>query len=266
MTDRCPTCGTERSDTFCGHCGQPRIGREEFSAVNVVKRSMRELFDLDGSLLRSLRLLFLQPGVMAREYCAGRTVPFIGPFKLYLIISAAYFVGAWRPGLEMQQFDQQIGTVISTYLKAYPDLQNNAVFRTAVEERYLDYFAFSRFTNVFVIAAGAALLFRSSRRMYGEHSVFVLHYASFDYAVNTAVIMAMQLLRGYGIIDSFPFSVMMIVTLIYVALASFRFYEGRRVGLVFRSALLFLVDIVTTQLASAVAIAAALYTTIRSMH
>lgn len=265
MTDRCPTCGAERSGTYCSDCGQPRIDHSQRTFVQIVTGIIRDLVGLDGPFLRSFRLLLSRPGVMAAEIVQGRTTPYLAPFKLYALISAAYFLLAWRPGLEMMQFDDQIATVISRYLTDRPDLQESSSFRHAVEDRYLDYFAVSRFANVLIISAAAALLFRSPRTMFGDHNVFVLHYASFDYMTNTVVILVLMGLHAAGVAAGYPVSLLMLTTLCYVILAAFRFYEGSRFGLLWRSAVLFLVDIITTQLASAVALAAAIFITIRSL-
>lgn len=266
MTDRCPTCGTERSGPYCSHCGQPRIDRTERTFVRIIAGILRDLAGLDGPFFRSVRMLFLRPGTMAADHCSGRTVPYFAPFKLYLLFSAVYFLLAWRPGLEMVHFDDQIAAVISTNLSDRPDVQQNVGFRRAAADRYLDYFAFSRFANVLIISAGASLLFRSPTKMFGDHSVFVLHYVSFDYATNTLTVLACMGLHAIGIPAEYPIGVLMLVTLAYIGIAAFRFYEGSWYGIVWRTVALFLIDVITTQLASAVALAAALYITIRSMH
>ncbi len=224
--------------------------------------------DLDGSILQTLKLLFTRPGSLTNEFLGGRSVSYIAPFKLFLIVSALYFIFGWRAGLELENFDHQIATVIKTYLTHYPQLQSDPAFRTAVEERYVDYFGFSRFVNVFVIAAWASVVFRSSKKMYGEHSIFVLHYSTFDYAVNLAVILILTAVhRSYPgtEISKLP-QLLLLSTYLYVVFAVKRVYGGSWGSAVVRSALLFFGDMITTQLASAVALVAAIYFSLPAFH
>lgn len=49
-------------------------------------------FGLDRKLPRTLNALFFKPGLLTREYMAGRIVRYIPPFRLYLISSVVFFV------------------------------------------------------------------------------------------------------------------------------------------------------------------------------
>ena len=49
-----------------------------------------ELLNVDGTLWRTLRLLFVRPGRLSLEYAAGRRRPYVNPFRLLLIALIAY--------------------------------------------------------------------------------------------------------------------------------------------------------------------------------
>lgn len=49
-------------------------------------------FGLDRKLPRTLKALFFKPGLLTREYMAGRIARYIPPFRLYLFASVLFFV------------------------------------------------------------------------------------------------------------------------------------------------------------------------------
>jgi len=52
---------------------------------------LSELFDLDGRMLVSLRLLLTRPGQLPDEYNRGRRVAYTSPLRMYLLISLLFF-------------------------------------------------------------------------------------------------------------------------------------------------------------------------------
>jgi len=50
-----------------------------------------ELFDFDGRMLVSLRLLMTRPGFLSFEYINGRRATYTSPIRMYLVISLVFF-------------------------------------------------------------------------------------------------------------------------------------------------------------------------------
>jgi hypothetical protein len=61
-----------------------------------VRRMLSEVVDdqltLNSALPRTLRALLLHPGMLTREYVAGRIVRYVAPFRLYLAASLGFFL------------------------------------------------------------------------------------------------------------------------------------------------------------------------------
>lgn len=75
---------------FCPACGQStRILRRPW--LQVFREVVDELFDFDGRMLVSLRLLLTQPGELPRAYNGGRRVTYTSPVRMYLLISLLFF-------------------------------------------------------------------------------------------------------------------------------------------------------------------------------
>ena len=61
--------------------------------------AVRELFDVDGRVARTLTTLLLKPGVLTIEFLAGRRRRYSSPVRFYLVVSVLFFVvAAWIAG------------------------------------------------------------------------------------------------------------------------------------------------------------------------
>jgi hypothetical protein len=87
----CPNCGRERPASFCAHCGQSDRHYAR-SLGSVVVEFLREMFELDSRLLRTLKLLFFRPGSLTREFSRNRRVSFVSPVRLYIFASFLFFL------------------------------------------------------------------------------------------------------------------------------------------------------------------------------
>lgn len=75
---------------FCPACGQSvRVFRRPW--LQVFRELLHELFELDGRMLVSLRLLLTRPGLLPLDYNNGRRVAHTSPVRMYLVISLVFF-------------------------------------------------------------------------------------------------------------------------------------------------------------------------------
>lgn len=92
------------SSSICSNCHKPLPGRADYcpscgQSIKVITRPWREvlsellteLFDFDGRMLVSLRLLMTQPGFLSHEYINGRRLSYTSPVRMYLVISLVFF-------------------------------------------------------------------------------------------------------------------------------------------------------------------------------
>ena len=92
------------SSSICTNCSEPLPGQADFcpvcgQSIKVITRPWREvfgellkdLFDIDGRMLLSVRLLMTRPGFLSKEYINGRRLSYTSPVRMYLIISLVFF-------------------------------------------------------------------------------------------------------------------------------------------------------------------------------
>src|SRR5438552_230547 len=89
----CLNCGiaVPREDVFCGQCGQ----ENEHSPVSfaaLMREAWEEFIKIDGKLLVTLGLLLFRPGYLTQEYVRGRRTAYLSPFKMYITVSALFFL------------------------------------------------------------------------------------------------------------------------------------------------------------------------------
>ncbi len=168
---RCPNCGAAVRGPFCHGCGQRH--RSRIVTLSAFFRdAFSEYFSFDHRLWQTLGLLIRKPGLLTNEYLAGRRARYTKPFRLYLIISAAYFLLRAVVTEETQTF---FGGVLAV------DASNAAMLGTWLPRL------------MFVLVPSFALLLKlfyvRARRLYAEHLVFALHYFGFYFLVNVAVLL-----------------------------------------------------------------------------
>lgn len=87
----CTNCGDPTPGNFCRNCGQRKV-EVQVSLTRMLMEALDDQFSLNSALPRTVGALFFRPGHLTREYMRGKIVRYIPPFRLYLVVSVAFFV------------------------------------------------------------------------------------------------------------------------------------------------------------------------------
>lgn len=222
----CPNCGAAGSGPFCAECGQRRPRADDYSIRRFLHQVFHEVTELDSGLVRTLRALF-RPGFLTQEHLAGRRARYFSPVKLYLLVSAFYFLLAWNASFEMMDFAEQFRR--DPNLAAAMPGELGARFRAELDtilERAGEYTAYLRFVSVLGLGFLLALLYRRQGRGLGQHLVFTLHFYCF-YLVFALLALGGLLLGRAAAGGTMPAWVYFVVG--YLPVAPFAFAALRRV-------------------------------------
>ena len=85
----CANCGSSATGQYCATCGQQQSYPMTMFAF--LRRSLAEVVDLDGRMLRTIRD-YVPPGTVTRQYLAGKRRRYIRPVRLYLAMSFVFFI------------------------------------------------------------------------------------------------------------------------------------------------------------------------------
>ncbi|MGI9224893.1 MAG: DUF3667 domain-containing protein [Woeseiaceae bacterium] len=161
----CRNCHAPIASAYCPECGQKDIdlGRP---MTDLVRELLKETFEVDGRAFRTLRTLFLQPGILTTEFLAGRRRAYTPPLRLYIVISVSFFViAAWLAGQ---------GVLLDTGQSIDADAPGQARFLADDLPRLM-----------FVLLPIFALLLKIATpgRLYFDHLIFSVHLHSAAYVV-----------------------------------------------------------------------------------
>lgn len=162
---RCKNCDAPTSGSFCSACGQKDINLER-PLQELVGEIVKETFDLDGRAWRSVKTLFLHPGLLTSEFLAGKRRFYTPPLRLYLFISVSFFVlMAWAASQ---------GILLEEGQTAEADAAVQARFMSEQLPRLM-----------FVLLPVFALLLKVLffRRLYFDHLIFSVHLHSAAYVM-----------------------------------------------------------------------------------
>jgi hypothetical protein len=87
----CANCGVPVPDRFCGRCGQ-RLEHALHSVVHFSQEVTEDLTHADSRLWSTMLALLFKPGFLTHEFIAGRRVRYLPPLRLYLVLSAIFFL------------------------------------------------------------------------------------------------------------------------------------------------------------------------------
>jgi len=89
----CPNCGRAlaKEDNYCARCGQENH-THRLPAAYFVRELLAGILAFDTTLFRTLRDLFLPPGLVIREFNANKRARYLPPLRLYLFTSLIFFI------------------------------------------------------------------------------------------------------------------------------------------------------------------------------
>jgi hypothetical protein len=263
--------------------GERALGPEALTLRHFLANTVsHELLSVDGTLWRTLRLLFLRPGRLSLEYVAGRRRPYINPFRLLLVAIVAYvlltssgFIVFWNIGpvrlsiapaavrrsLSIEATIEQIDRygLLRRQVAAKQNQLGNAAAREQFHRRLAAFAEPLSFANVVLLAATLHLCFRRYRRRFLEHAAFSMHIVSFVLLSSVTLILAFRFRFWLG---GYLYLVIILVGLWqfgYLTVAIRRFYltEGRWRGLLLSAAAAMLLYVLNSAFMTAVQVAGA---------
>jgi hypothetical protein len=92
-TENCLNCGEVLTGQHCAHCGQ-RATVRVLSLWGMTRDLLGDMLDWDSRIWRTLRPLAFSPGKLTQDYLRGRRASYTPPFRMYVLLSVAFFVVA----------------------------------------------------------------------------------------------------------------------------------------------------------------------------
>jgi hypothetical protein len=107
-------------DRFCPHCGQENVEPKE-SVGHLVGHFFADITHFDSKLFVTLKDLLLRPGFLTREYVAGRRMSYLNPIRMYIFISAIFFLALFAGKKEKESEKEQYAVSVNGYRQHLAD-------------------------------------------------------------------------------------------------------------------------------------------------
>jgi len=252
---RCQNCGSPLAGPFCHECGQKHIEGER-PLLRVLGEWLSETFEADGRLARTLVPFFFRPGLLVRDYLAGRRARYMPPLRLYIfaVLIAFFTLGllvnpdSWGAGNEPTNLEFDVAdepdanddSLLSSLKKGLHD-RGERLSRMPARDAVRTVFAAfvdSAPTVLTLLVPVFALLLKLLywRRYFVDHLLFslVLH----------ALALLLATLAGlFGLLSDsgWPALLAVVAVAVHVVVGMHRIYEGPRWATGLRAAVVFAV-------------------------
>jgi hypothetical protein len=119
--ENCRNCGKVLAGRYCSNCGQAADVHVP-STRELIHEVLEGLTHSDSRIWSTLKFLLFKPGKLTQEFVEGRRVAYLPPFRLYLIMSVAFFLVA-----SFSHFHSEPITVSSMHRTQESDCTNGMV-------------------------------------------------------------------------------------------------------------------------------------------
>lgn len=103
MCDKhCKNCSTSLHGKFCAHCGQKAYDEKDKSIGKLVDEAIHFITHFDGKLLKTLKVIYFQPGKLSLDYSNGIRQRYYKPLSLYIFIVILYLIFPLASGMNME--------------------------------------------------------------------------------------------------------------------------------------------------------------------
>jgi hypothetical protein len=216
LSTQCANCGYAlgRHDSFCVNCGQ-KADTHRLDMHHIWHDLVHAFTHADKGLLLLIRELALRPGLVAREYVAGKRKKYFNPFTfLLLMVGVATFVTATFNLMAMQ-----------------PGMEKNPGVQLVTR-----YYNFIVLLGVPLMALFSWLLYRKDRFNFAENLVFTAFTTGFSIMFHLLIFTPLVLLfRSHYFIVLYSYTGLMAL---YYIFACLQFFSGNRVSVALRALLI----------------------------
>jgi hypothetical protein len=98
----CKNCGISFTGNYCSNCGEKIYHAHDKSLHHILHETVHFITHFDGAFFKTIRSVFIHPGLVSSEYVAGIRKKYFKPVSLYLLCVVVYLLFPFFRGLNME--------------------------------------------------------------------------------------------------------------------------------------------------------------------
>jgi len=137
----CKNCHHHFAGKFCNNCGEKVYTEHDKKISHLLEEVVHFSTHFDNRFFRTLKLIFVKPGFVSKEFCEGKRKNYYSPFSLFLVAVFLYLLFPTLQGLNIS-FDNHIVPLCALALRL--------IFARR-KKYFFDHFIFASEFNAFFI-------------------------------------------------------------------------------------------------------------------
>ena len=217
---QCLNCGSSLSENYCSNCGQSS-SVDRISFRDTLSDFFSASFALEGPLMRTIKLMIVNPGKLCREFLEGRRKRYYKPVAFFILLTAIYII--LRSWLDYNPVEENMRSFDNSNLEDLSLLKQAGLFMF----RYINNFLF---LLVLGIALSFKLFFRKHYRLaeyiavgFFVGGIYIL-FGTFSMILNHFTVLNLQSLH-------------LLFLIIYITISSISLFKSRSFGGICKSVL-----------------------------
>lgn len=97
----CLNCGHPFTGHYCNHCGEKVYEEHDKKVTHLFHEAFHFLTHFDNKFFRSLKMIFIRPGLVSKEFTAGKRKAWYSPFSMFLVAIFLYLLFPQLQGLNV---------------------------------------------------------------------------------------------------------------------------------------------------------------------
>jgi hypothetical protein len=229
----CLNCGSSlgNTDKFCSMCGQ-KANTHRLNLHEIGHDALHHLTHADKGIFHLLRQLIVRPGLVAREYVAGKRVKYFKPVNFFLIVGGILVFMTTYFHLAN---DTAIRRIEQTAARAKDPVERKLLYaqveRTTTTTHYMSNYA--NVMNMLVTPLFAFILwlfYRKAGYSFIEHLVANMYIISFTMLCFALLVVPWQKLLAMNLPGWIFLIAFIVFQSVYGAVAYYQFINRKGVG------------------------------------
>ncbi|MEZ4722558.1 MAG: DUF3667 domain-containing protein [Flavobacteriales bacterium] len=182
--NQCVSCGSALSGPYCAACGEKVVDLKERTLRHFLMQVLSAFTFADSRMMKSMKLMFFRPGLLAREYVDGKRKPYLSPLQFFFLINFVYFLVApfdtFNTNFQSQTGGQPYSSLIHDY--GVSQMDESGMEEAAFVATYNDHSSNISKIIILLLAllfAVPLMIFNFRWTYFFDHLMFSLSFISF---------------------------------------------------------------------------------------